>query len=74
MSPKKLHEVERMVTFLKEFLQKNNCHYVVDVGSGLVSYKFCFVNPIENLWDKVIMKLGLFGSGLSRTWFQSNWS
>lgn len=49
MSPKKLHEVERMVTFLKEFLQNNDCHYVVDIGSGLVSYKFWFENSIENL-------------------------
>lgn len=36
MSPKKLHEVERMASLVQEVVVRSGCNIVVDVGSGLV--------------------------------------
>ena len=40
ISAKKLHEIKLMVPFVRNFCEKYQCKYLIDVGSGLVSVFF----------------------------------
>ena len=44
VSPKKQHEIETLVPFVKELCERNGCKCVIDIGSGLVSLFFYLFN------------------------------
>lgn len=43
LSRKKSHEIALLAPIINEICQKNGCDVLVDVGSGVVSMKFFFV-------------------------------
>src|SRR6218665_2038112 len=58
MSPKKFHEVRHLVAAIDALCRRSGCKFIVDIGSGLVSFRCyallsfcCCVSRIQSLDD-----------------------